>query len=368
VRAAFRPEAPRRCVRLYPFSSTYHYLARPSSSLTDHTFKGIKVKESSVFTRKYCTEVTSLSTLSVFEVEIWCYRGGTSTPMWINRHAEDFTTLCIVQADLSPLAGSAQSKPGRSGKTYWTIVFSVEIHFGLTEFKARIKWVDSVSFHSNHFLRATDNTPSNTGQNALVSTNAYCCSIDPDTRRFPAGPLVSFTMKAGNEPKKTISMTMNLWPLPTSRGDRHLPPQSSCNSLCPKGLILRFPMRLPLFVPANHVARHLSPKASTRARGPRTQLPGVLPRALCQSRVASQVASNFLVLLRLPTPTLRGGVVLAVLETRSPPSGEITPLPLGPVPIPLACLRRSMALRRAVHFSMPLNLLLLCRRAQPSQR
>lgn len=106
--------------------------------------QGIKVKESSVFTRKYCTEVTSLSTLSVFEVEIWCYRGGTSTPMWINRRAEDFTTLCIVQADLSPLAGSAQPKPGRS-KTYWTIVFSVEIHFGLTEFKARIKWVDSVS-------------------------------------------------------------------------------------------------------------------------------------------------------------------------------------------------------------------------------
>ncbi len=107
--------------------------------------QGVKVKESSVFTRKYCTEVTSLATLSVFEVEIWCYRGGTSVPMWINRQAEDFTTLCIVQADLSPLSGSAQSKPGRNGKTYWTIVFSVEIHFGLTEFKARIKWVDSVS-------------------------------------------------------------------------------------------------------------------------------------------------------------------------------------------------------------------------------
>jgi hypothetical protein len=113
--------------------------------------KGIKVKESSVFTRKYCTEVTSLSTLSVFEVEIWCYRGGTATPMWIDRIAEDFTTLCIVQADLSPLAGSAQPKPGRAGKTYWTIVFSVEIHFGLTEFKARIKWVDSVSSYSRLF-------------------------------------------------------------------------------------------------------------------------------------------------------------------------------------------------------------------------
>ncbi|KAI0316059.1 hypothetical protein OF83DRAFT_1060977 [Amylostereum chailletii] len=106
----------------------------------------VKVKESNVFTRKYCTEVTSLSTLSVFEVEIWCYRGkDAGIPKWILRNHEDFSTLCVVQADLSPLAGSAQPKQGRGGRTYWTIVFSVEIHFGLTEFKARIKWVDHVS-------------------------------------------------------------------------------------------------------------------------------------------------------------------------------------------------------------------------------
>jgi len=42
------------------------------------------------------------------------------------------------------LSGSAEPKSGRNGKKYWTIVFSVEIHFGLTEFKARIKWQDNV--------------------------------------------------------------------------------------------------------------------------------------------------------------------------------------------------------------------------------
>lgn len=97
-----------------------------------------------MFSRKYCTEVTNLSTLSVFEVEIWCFRGGEGTPKWIHRSSEVFSTLCYVRADLSPLAGSAQAKQGRGGKTYWTIVFSIEIHFGLTEFKARIKWVDNV--------------------------------------------------------------------------------------------------------------------------------------------------------------------------------------------------------------------------------
>lgn len=61
---------------------------------------------------------------------------------------EHFSTLCYVRADLSPLAGSATSKVGRNGKSYWTIVFSIEIHFGLTEFKARIKWMDNVSTKS----------------------------------------------------------------------------------------------------------------------------------------------------------------------------------------------------------------------------
>jgi hypothetical protein len=54
---------------------------------------------------------------------------------------------------LSPLSGSAEAKTGKGGKMYWTIVFSVEIQFGLTEFQARIKWVDNVCFfHSVVYL------------------------------------------------------------------------------------------------------------------------------------------------------------------------------------------------------------------------
>lgn len=45
----------------------------------------MRVKESSVFSRKYYTEVTQISTLSVFEIEIWCYRGGDQIPKWIDR-------------------------------------------------------------------------------------------------------------------------------------------------------------------------------------------------------------------------------------------------------------------------------------------
>ncbi|KAF9647981.1 hypothetical protein BDM02DRAFT_3155934 [Thelephora ganbajun] len=103
-----------------------------------------RVKESTTFSRKYCTELTSLSTLSVFEIEIWCYRGPGEQPKWILRGQDDFSTLCFVRANLSPLTASAKAMTGHGGKKYWTIVFSIEIHFGLTEFKARIKWNDDV--------------------------------------------------------------------------------------------------------------------------------------------------------------------------------------------------------------------------------
>ncbi|KAI0661700.1 hypothetical protein C8Q70DRAFT_910546 [Cubamyces menziesii] len=144
--------------------------------------RGLRVKESNVFSRKYCTEVTNLSTLSVFEVEIWCYRGGDTVPKWIHRTSEEFSTLCYVRADLSPLAGSAQAKQGRNGKTYWTIVFSIEIHFGLTEFKARIKWVDNVRksapFKLNGLLTSKYGI---TGPNKIVSLKmlrSHCSTTD----------------------------------------------------------------------------------------------------------------------------------------------------------------------------------------------
>ncbi|KAJ7227269.1 hypothetical protein GGX14DRAFT_347749 [Mycena pura] len=108
----------------------------------------IKVKESTIFSRKYSTELTTLGVLSIFEVLIWCYRGKGEVPAWIYRNAEEFSTLCVVRADLSPLKGSAVAQTGPNGTTFWKIIFSIEIHFGLTEFRARIKWVDNVCLPS----------------------------------------------------------------------------------------------------------------------------------------------------------------------------------------------------------------------------
>jgi hypothetical protein len=59
----------------------------------------------------------------------------------------------VVRADLSPLSNSAEAKQGPNGKVYYTVIFSIEIHFGLTEFKARLKWVDNVNTSALLFKR-----------------------------------------------------------------------------------------------------------------------------------------------------------------------------------------------------------------------
>jgi hypothetical protein len=71
--------------------------------------QGVKVKESTVFSRKYCTELTSLSTLAVFEVEIWCFRGGDVIPKWIERNSG----ACSHRAGGAgrPAAGLTRARP-----------------------------------------------------------------------------------------------------------------------------------------------------------------------------------------------------------------------------------------------------------------
>jgi len=93
------------------------------------------------------------------------------------RHSDAFSTLCVVQADLSLLSGSAEPKNGRNGKKYWTIVFSVEIHFGLTEFKARMKWMDNVGFASLLYVIVIDSLfPLGTNQIVSLQFHFLSCS------------------------------------------------------------------------------------------------------------------------------------------------------------------------------------------------
>ena len=83
---------------------------------------------------------------------------------------DDFSMLCTVRADLSPLTASARVMTGEGGKKFWTIVFTIEIHFGLTEFKARIKWNDYVCFLQSYCSgMGCPDTHSLSGESGIVS-------------------------------------------------------------------------------------------------------------------------------------------------------------------------------------------------------
>ena len=99
-------------------------------------------------------------------------------------NSDDFSTLCFVRADLSPLTASAKAMTGPDGRKYWKVVFSIEIHFGLTEFKARIKWIDDVCFHFRHafFVLSFLTLACFSGGNKIVSIsrqNIYRGVTDP---------------------------------------------------------------------------------------------------------------------------------------------------------------------------------------------
>ena len=57
-----------------------------------------------------------------------------------------FETLCEIQADVS--TAPYETKHGKAGAVYYMREFSVILLFGLTELKAQIGWIDSVTVSS----------------------------------------------------------------------------------------------------------------------------------------------------------------------------------------------------------------------------
>ena len=60
-----------------------------------------------------------------------------------------YSTLCIVEADLSRLTGSLtpQFRPS-NGQQYYVLNFDIVLSFGLTELTAQICWIEHVGCSS----------------------------------------------------------------------------------------------------------------------------------------------------------------------------------------------------------------------------
>ena len=70
----------------------------------------------------------------------WWHRASQADLLGI----EMFNRVCVVSADLSHLCRPADLQY-YNGKTFWKLKYELEIMFGLTELRARVKWTEGVS-------------------------------------------------------------------------------------------------------------------------------------------------------------------------------------------------------------------------------
>jgi len=104
--------------------------------------KGTKVLESREIKRSMCSVREGEPTKDIL-VQITKYDGNEEEPRWMDVETNRCETLCHVVADIS--AAPYTSKVGRFGRTCFTRNLDVVLLVGLTELKAQIRWIDSMT-------------------------------------------------------------------------------------------------------------------------------------------------------------------------------------------------------------------------------
>ncbi|CAE6435873.1 unnamed protein product [Rhizoctonia solani] len=108
---------------------------------------GIPVDCDSVSRRPYYREYTTPNPqLSNFAEDIWCYTL-KGVPQWMRFKPgtimPGFQLACSVNANLNHMRGALQTHTSPKGSRYWSLSFNVCIHFGRTEYRAFLEWVEN---------------------------------------------------------------------------------------------------------------------------------------------------------------------------------------------------------------------------------
>ena len=120
-----------------------------------------QTSETKEFRRRHSRRTVSPSELSRVAVKLDCYRGELADPRWSDIDAgpslfpllaiflynfalvEMYSTLCIIEIDLSKLGDSLGPHQGKDGRVYYQASYEVALLFGLTELKAQLCWEDN---------------------------------------------------------------------------------------------------------------------------------------------------------------------------------------------------------------------------------
>ncbi|EIW80579.1 hypothetical protein CONPUDRAFT_105630 [Coniophora puteana RWD-64-598 SS2] len=104
--------------------------------------KGTRVFETQEFSRWITDEGTSRSELKRRRGVITVYRGSKADPRWADEEEDMFTHLCTIKADATEAARNLQVQH-RGSHSYYRIAYRIILHFGLTELRAQLAWMEN---------------------------------------------------------------------------------------------------------------------------------------------------------------------------------------------------------------------------------
>ncbi|KAF5354126.1 hypothetical protein D9756_006963 [Leucocoprinus leucothites] len=127
-----------QCSRVLNFSDEEH--ARRAPSATMNLSGRSIIPESQEFRRTYREVAVKRQDLSAHKLTpISCYRGGLSSPLFLDEDPENFHKIFTIHADTSGLIKQAQECQGPFG-SYYMLFYDLVILFGFTEFKVQLAW------------------------------------------------------------------------------------------------------------------------------------------------------------------------------------------------------------------------------------
>lgn len=123
--------------------------------------QGTRVSEDKEFRRNYVINHRNPNDCGTITSDVTSYHG-SQEPQWtdteprlfltlpfnfrlLTTRLERFSTLCIVEADTTPMIKAIKPSRGLDGLLFYPQQFGVVLLFGLTELKAQLSWTEDVS-------------------------------------------------------------------------------------------------------------------------------------------------------------------------------------------------------------------------------
>ncbi|KAI5115029.1 hypothetical protein M0805_009482, partial [Coniferiporia weirii] len=103
--------------------------------------KGTAVSKETEFRQSFFVEKTDFDALGSMSINLLVFQGSGEPPVW--KDEAPLTTLCTVTAETYNLKKLSKPLTGINGQTYWTQIYDLILHFGDTELKAQIAWIEN---------------------------------------------------------------------------------------------------------------------------------------------------------------------------------------------------------------------------------